>query len=342
MIRIFMLAALSLGVLAGCQTTATSKLAGTTPVTLSKSATISFQRYRDSGVGRAFAITQKGYGGSSVSCEFTRCSSRGGSAAQQAVKNCESAGRGPCKIFAIRNEIVWKGPVTYPEWPQNEYPLLLQYTYKKTTRKTVTLIGKAIFNNEKTSAELEIYKDGNYCPGAADLKKETWKLDCGVSKKYSGSISPSSKSMFWGQSDDKTLKISILDIPKNKMTSTTNAKMALTTTSRVTDGKPAMERSLYGSWEGVAENLTGSFISDRTARKGRISVLFNNPEVRCSGQWLYAKGKYNTATLPQGTWSVVCENGMTAGGTYTSKSPTHGAIEGEDAKGRKLELFFKT
>ncbi len=103
----------------------------------------------------------------------------------------------------------------------------------------------------------------------------------------------------------------------------------------------AMTRELSGTWEGVSKNLTGTFSSGSSKGRGRLTVALNELDATCTGQWIYAKGQYNTNVIPQGTWSVACDNGLTAGGTYLSKSPTQGTIEGEDAKGRELAMNFK-
>ena len=107
---------------------------------------------------------------------------------------------------------------------------------------------------------------------------------------------------------------------------------------------PSMHRSLVGSWAGVSDNLTGSFSSDSSVNKGRLKVILekrNSVNTICSGQWLWAKGKYNSVPLPQGTWSIACDDGLTAGGTYVSSAPNIGTIEGVDAKGRTILMEFK-
>ena len=104
-----------------------------------------------------------------------------------------------------------------------------------------------------------------------------------------------------------------------------------------------MRRSLVGSWAGESDHITGSFLTDSLANKGRLHIVLdrdNRVNAVCSGQWLWAKGKYNSVPLPQGTWSMACDDGLTAGGTYVSSAPNIGTIEGVDAKGRQILMEF--
>jgi hypothetical protein len=127
----------------------------------------------------------------------------------------------------------------------------------------------------------------------------------------------------------------------NNITSTPRTET--TSTSNSTNTRPAMERTLQGKWSGVSDDVTGTFVSDGKSGRGKLRVILNkssSANTLCSGQWLWAKGKYNSVPLPQGTWSIACDDGSTAGGTYISHSPDQGSIEGQDAKGRKLVLTF--
>ena len=113
--------------------------------------------------------------------------------------------------------------------------------------------------------------------------------------------------------------------------------------SRVSSSKQGNDHAIKGSWEGVSDNIYGSFTTDSTSGRGRLKVQFDRDDSAnavCSGQWLWGKGKYDTSSLPQGTWSLACDDGLTAGGTYVSSTPSNGTIEGEDAQGRKLSMFF--
>jgi len=95
-----------------------------------------------------------------------------------------------------------------------------------------------------------------------------------------------------------------------------------------------------GTWEGISDNLTGKFKTDSTRNSGFLEVKTYNPNMTCSGQWMWAKGEYGSRTPPQGTWSIACDNRTTAGGTYISHKPGEGEGEGIDNQNRKIKLRF--
>lgn len=98
--------------------------------------------------------------------------------------------------------------------------------------------------------------------------------------------------------------------------------------------------SLYGTWEGVSENVKGTFSSDQTTVKGKLQIRLNQKDQPCIGQWMWGKGEYNTPNPPQGTWSIACGNGKAASGTYKSFKIGEGIIEGLDNSGKKINMYF--
>ena len=119
------------------------------------------------------------------------------------------------------------------------------------------------------------------------------------------------------------------------------------TKTEVNYGEPPIEKAsssasyrLYGTWEGVSENVKGTFFSDQTMVKGKLQVRLNLEDQPCVGQWMWGKGEYNTPNPPQGTWSIACGNGKAASGTYKSFKIGEGIIEGLDSSGRKISMFF--
>ncbi len=99
-------------------------------------------------------------------------------------------------------------------------------------------------------------------------------------------------------------------------------------------------RQIFGKWEGVSDNMSGAFTTSTNKDRGTLTVHTGNPALACSGQWIWAKGKYGSSTPPQGTWSIACDNRVTASGTYTSYEPGKGVIEGQDNKSRDLRMYF--
>jgi hypothetical protein len=95
-----------------------------------------------------------------------------------------------------------------------------------------------------------------------------------------------------------------------------------------------------GTWDGISDNLTGEFKTDSTKNNGILEVKTHNPNMTCSGQWMWAKGEYGSKIPPKGTWSIACDNRTTAGGTYISHKPGEGEAEGIDNQNRRIELRF--
>lgn len=102
----------------------------------------------------------------------------------------------------------------------------------------------------------------------------------------------------------------------------------------------AGEKEIRGSWEGVADRLTGIMSTDFSKSSGKVRVRQTNGDLKCRGTWQYVEGKYFTDLLPRGDWQAECTNGHKISGTYVSGSPGVGRIIGTDNKGRELELFF--
>jgi TPR repeat protein len=104
--------------------------------------------------------------------------------------------------------------------------------------------------------------------------------------------------------------------------------------------RKSFKYSLYGKWEGMSDNVSGDFTTDRNKGRGKLQLNLGKSNPPCLGQWMFAKGKYGTDSPPQGTWSVACSDGLTATGTYTSHKQGQGLIEGEDSQKRKINMYF--
>jgi len=98
--------------------------------------------------------------------------------------------------------------------------------------------------------------------------------------------------------------------------------------------------TVTGTWEGISDDLTGKFKTNSTKNNGFLEVKTYNPNMTCSGQWMWAKGEYGSKIPPQGTWSIACDNRTTASGTYISHKPGEGGAEGIDNQNRKIKLKF--
>lgn len=100
-----------LSVLVGCQTAHPDW--GTGPVTLSPGVQQGFNRYMNSPLGMAFAITVDGRQGGFVYCTAGHALDCG-DGYEAALDQCRQLAKGRigCKILADLHEVVWQGPVT--------------------------------------------------------------------------------------------------------------------------------------------------------------------------------------------------------------------------------------
>ena len=93
-------------------------------------------------------------------------------------------------------------------------------------------------------------------------------------------------------------------------------------------------------WEGHYDLAAGSVFLDQTGDSGRMELSLPNSDATCSGTWRWARGKYGTAEMPTGVWSLSCSNGLTASGTYASSKPASGTGSGQDSNGRRITFTF--
>ncbi len=114
MIKHTPLLALAAAALVACQTT------GEGPVELSRSTAAGFEKYKEVDFReKAFAISQDGKAYMYMWCAHTSCS--GGTIATETIYECDRRRRKrelsdqPCRVFAMGDEIVWEGAVTFPD-----------------------------------------------------------------------------------------------------------------------------------------------------------------------------------------------------------------------------------
>ena len=96
---------------------------------------------------------------------------------------------------------------------------------------------------------------------------------------------------------------------------------------------------LAASWEGRYELAAGRLFYEPEGPTSRI-YLRRPDGTECNGTAQWSSGKYGTADLPKGVWSVACGDGSTATGSYLSDKPGHGTGEGRDGQGRKIKLTY--
>lgn len=92
------------------------------------------------------------------------------------------------------------------------------------------------------------------------------------------------------------------------------------------------------SWEGVDDILLGTLTVAGTKNSGRLEVSAG--QLDCTGQWQWVGGKYGTGDLPHGTWTLACNNGKAAAGTYRSRERGKGIGTGIDNDQGTVKVTF--
>ncbi|MBT8002034.1 MAG: hypothetical protein HN578_03850 [Rhodospirillales bacterium] len=98
--------------------------------------------------------------------------------------------------------------------------------------------------------------------------------------------------------------------------------------------------SLQGAWEGVSDKVSGDILTDNNKSGGSLRLNVKQISTPCLGKWKWTKGKYGTEISPSGEWSVVCNQALSAAGTFRSLKRGHGKIEGEDNYNRKIYMSY--
>ena len=102
---------------ASCQTAGSS--AGNGPITLSSKVSRSYQEYLSTLEPLAFAVSADGKSSGRFYCSKPRNACFKTNEITEALVRCRNstpkgpAGKADCKIFALKNKVVWNGPVTF-------------------------------------------------------------------------------------------------------------------------------------------------------------------------------------------------------------------------------------
>jgi len=93
------------------------------------------------------------------------------------------------------------------------------------------------------------------------------------------------------------------------------------------------------SWPVFGDNISGHFLRTGQSGVGKIWVAPGDG-VECSGTWKYIGSKQGSTNSPLGEWSILCNNGMTAKGTYASADSKNITGAGQDAEGNAISFSF--
>jgi len=110
--------------------------------------------------------------------------------------------------------------------------------------------------------------------------------------------------------------------------------------------KPAARSSQFrtvtgrGVWEGVVDTLDAKISLGHGQTRGKLVINFAPVNGTCSGFWVISRGSYEAELKPEGTWSVTCSEGVSAGGVFKSSRPGVGEGTGSDNQGRKITFSY--
>ncbi len=91
------------------------------------------------------------------------------------------------------------------------------------------------------------------------------------------------------------------------------------------------------SWEGVARLIAGSLQRDEADRNvGEVKATLPDNRGSCTGKWHLLASDAEAG----GTWTLSCDSGLAASGTFKPAGVNRGSGQGFDAQGRRIEVNF--
>jgi hypothetical protein len=194
--RLLVIIGIALIGLTGCNSTMYD--VGTTPVTLSPAVAAAFEKYKNSSSRPIiFVIDTEGKTYSYSSCAHTRCTENLG---HRQIQSCESRAKkwgAKCKVFALTDQIAWKGPVFYSQGGPDQFPLTITRA-DPDGPGSLTNSGTAKILADNNQIFLKLYKGSNKCEGTADKRNKRWQISCDHSISFSGTFVESSKNLYEG------------------------------------------------------------------------------------------------------------------------------------------------
>jgi hypothetical protein len=316
--------------LSACQTT-TVKI-GEGPIRLLPTRIALFEKYKEQDSPSYFALSSDGRSSSYTYCSpaSLNCNDDAGA---KALSLCDARAKqrgDECSIFAVNGKIVWKGNIAYGSTRGKYSVIVTLYEFKGSTKSAT---GYGYVSNDTDIIQLRT----KTCIGDTNLRTRTWTVSrctSGRNVSASGTLEKGAgKRAYFGIGRDsrgETIEISLYD----------TAGYSATTNPAPISSVNKVQRTLHGSWEGVSENITGSFTTDNSRRTGKIDLEVDQPSTRCKGKWSLTKGAYNQQTKPQGVWSLACNDNISASGTFLSEKRGQGTITGEDNKKQKINMTY--
>jgi len=111
---------------------------------------------------------------------------------------------------------------------------------------------------------------------------------------------------------------------------------------KITDSATLIQFPVSYTWEELTNLAQGTLTTTITGNAGGLSATLGGDVGNCAGAWEHRGGNINTVGGSHGVWSVHCDNGLTAAGTYKMTDPRRGKGEGRDAIGRCVNFQIGT
>lgn len=92
-------------------------------------------------------------------------------------------------------------------------------------------------------------------------------------------------------------------------------------------------------WQGRGGAIGGTIAVIASTAHGEFRLRLDDG-TSCAGQWTNLSGSYGTAAPPSGRWDMLCDNGLSAAGTYVSPAEGAGDFTGIDRQGRAVRLRY--
>ncbi len=92
-------------------------------------------------------------------------------------------------------------------------------------------------------------------------------------------------------------------------------------------------------WQGRGSAIAGTIAVNASAADGEFRLRLDDG-TSCAGQWTNLSGSYGTDAPPAGRWDMLCDNGLSAAGTYVSPAPGVGDFTGTDRQRRAVRLRY--
>jgi hypothetical protein len=321
----FMFVALSFCVLSlsGCLTTYDEML-GSGPLTLTKNTEIKFQEYKSRNP-MVFAISENGFYSQYLYCPEAKCVPSS-NVMYRAIKACEEIAYGQsCKIFAINDTIVWKGfdrpigeniPTDMSDLKLVKEPIKLQ----KPQEVALKEYNKSLLQNPDLRGGFAISTNGAF--GWMTYYKNTKNAEIISAIDAVLICEENAKSTCLLLAKDRLLTYNDLSVDtyfSQRETRLADARADVRT-----------EREIEVEWAKFPGKIHGTV----NLNSGKVHIR-SDTGLECAGTEL------RQTSQTTGFWTIKCDDGTVAQGSYRALGPGKGSIGlGIDGEGNELRYVI--